>query len=40
MELRGAIVHVHYRRTKWRYEADWDKQVPRLMDFLWMERDW
>lgn len=39
LELRGAITHVHYRRTKWRYEADWDKQVPRLMDFLWLNRE-
>ena len=40
MESRGAVAHVHYQHSTRRYEADWDRQVPRLMDFLWLDRRW
>ncbi len=36
LELQGAAVEIHCQMGGGHCEADWEKQVPRFMDFLWM----
>ena len=40
LEERGAAVLEHYVRGGRHREADWERQVPRMMDFLWLDRRW
>lgn len=40
LEERGAAVMAHYVRGGRHREADWERQVPRMMDFLWLDRRW
>lgn len=37
---RGAAVMQNYVRGGRQREADWERQVPRMMDFLWLDRRW
>ncbi len=37
---RGAAVMTHYQPGGRHREADWERQLPRLMDFLWLDRSW
>ncbi len=40
LEARGAAVMAHYVHGGKHREADWERQVPRMMDFLWLDRRW
>ncbi len=40
LEGRGAAVMCQYVRGGRHREADWERQVPRMMDFLWLDRRW
>ena len=37
---RGAAVMTQFVSGGRHREADWERQVPRLMDFLWLDRRW
>ncbi len=39
-EERGAAVMEHFVRGGRSREADWERQVPRMMSFLWLDRRW
>ena len=38
LELRGATVRLYSQQGGRHCEADWEKQVPQFMNFLWMDR--
>lgn len=40
LESRGAAVMTQYVRGGRHKESDWERQVPRMMDFLWLDRRW
>ena len=40
LSSRGAAVMTHYVRGGRHRVADWERQVPRMMDFLWLDRRW
>lgn len=37
---RGVATKTHFQPGGRHREADWERQVPALMDFLWLDRSW
>ena len=40
LESRGTAVMTQYVRGGRHRNSDWERQVPRMMDFLWLDRRW